>query len=196
MVERIRTLRVLRLMTAMQLKRSELEPWQRNDGVDADLEEYRTSTPLARALPTNDGLFTFHDANIVLSRAFEQVAALRIWQLEHDGHYPETLEALVPGLLPRLPLDPYSGQPFRYRRSGGQMLLPLGLSGLARPSRTKPHDPSQAGPGSGSFTVSARTEPMRRRWPIMLDKGAGRSHLSVASVVGSAPRAPSHGGTW
>ena len=54
----------------------------------------------------------------------------------------------MPGLLPRLPLDPYSGQPFRYRRSGGQMLLPLGLSGLARTiqdetSRSQPSRPGQ-----------------------------------------------------
>jgi hypothetical protein len=31
--------------------------------------------------------------------------------------------------LPRLPADPYSGKPFGYRRSEGQWLLPVGLSG-------------------------------------------------------------------
>jgi hypothetical protein len=70
----------------------------------------------------------------LLSRAFEQVAALRIWQLEHDGDYPETLEALVPGLVPSLPRDPYSGRPFGYRRAAQSSeqgpVLPLGLSGM------------------------------------------------------------------
>jgi hypothetical protein len=130
--ERERALRVLRLMTARQLQSAELEPWRRIiDRGDIDLDEYRERTPLARSLPTNHGLLSSHDANSLLSRAFEQVAALRIWQLEHGGRYPETLNALVPGLLPTLPPDPYSGQPFRYRRAGGQKILPLGLSGLA-----------------------------------------------------------------
>ncbi len=39
----------------------------------------------------------------------------------------------MPGLLPSLPPDPYTGLPFRYCRSGERKLLPLGLSGLVRP---------------------------------------------------------------
>lgn len=139
-------------MFARQVQVFELEPWQRvelgrgNDVTtagstsprmwigalwDADLPGYLASTPLARPLPTNNALLICHDADILLSRAFEHVVALRIWQLEHGGQYPETLEALVPGLLTSLPLDPYTGQPFRYCRAGGQKLLPLGLSGSA-----------------------------------------------------------------
>jgi hypothetical protein len=92
--------------------------------------------------------YSADDWNLVLSRAFEPVAALRIWHLEHDGRYPETLEALVPGLLPVLPRDPMSGQPFLYRRSTGQKLLPLGLSGYPGPitgdtARSQPTRPGQ-----------------------------------------------------
>jgi hypothetical protein len=77
-----------------------------------------------------DVLLNNRAESVLLSRAFEPVVALRIWQLEHGGQYPPSLEALVPGILPSLPLDPYNGQPFQYRPSQGQRLLPLGLSGL------------------------------------------------------------------
>jgi hypothetical protein len=40
--------------------------------------------------------------------------AIREWQLRHDGQFPAELEDLVPGLLAALPVDPYSGKPFRY----------------------------------------------------------------------------------
>lgn len=36
-----------------------------------------------------------------------------------NGAYPETLEAVTPQFLERLPVDPVTGQPLRYRRSGG-----------------------------------------------------------------------------
>jgi hypothetical protein len=162
--ERMRALRVLRLVFAQQVVLGELEPWQWSGHnadvrasdhtgnralkrlIDADLEPYRASTPMARPFPT-DFAGSFHE-NVLLSRAFEQVAALRIWQLEHEGRYPERLEALVPGLLPSLPPDPYSGRPFRYRPSDGQALLPLGLSGLTgmvtgETGRLKPTRPGQ-----------------------------------------------------
>ncbi len=75
--ERVRALRVLRLMTARQLRLAELEPWQRllpwkqykvrtagdmtrrewNTMIwDVDPDAYLASTPLARQLPTNNGL--------------------------------------------------------------------------------------------------------------------------------------------
>jgi hypothetical protein len=40
--------------------------------------------------------------------------AIRAWQLAHDGQFPRTLESLVPSELSALPLDPFSGQPFRF----------------------------------------------------------------------------------
>jgi hypothetical protein len=156
--ERERALRVLRLMTAQEVRLAKLEPWQWSGRVagkrnrpwrvldDSDLDRYLASTPVARVFAAYH-LGSFHE-NVLLGRAFEQVAALRIWQLEHEGRYPETLEALVPSLLPSLPYDPYSGKPFGYRRSEGQTLLPLGLSGLTRmitgeTPRSRPTRPGQ-----------------------------------------------------
>ena len=133
--ERERAVRVLRLDFARQLRLAELEPWQQPSDERshrAELDGYVASTPLFRPLSgfSTYGLYQY----TLLSRAFEQVAALRIWKLEHDGHYPETLAALVPGLLPSLPRDPYSGRSFGYRqadqRSEAGPVLPLGLSGM------------------------------------------------------------------
>lgn len=48
--------------------------------------------------------------------------ALQAWRAE-QGHYPELLTALVPDLLPRVPVDPFDGQPLRYRLEAGRPLL-------------------------------------------------------------------------
>ncbi len=45
------------------------------------------------------------------------VCALRAYTLT-NGHPPEQLSELVPGLLPAIPIDPYDGKPLRYRREG------------------------------------------------------------------------------
>jgi hypothetical protein len=44
--------------------------------------------------------------------------ALRAHWLEH-GHYPERPESLVPEYLSKVPIDPFSGQPLRYRPADG-----------------------------------------------------------------------------
>ncbi|WP_148076081.1 hypothetical protein [Bythopirellula goksoeyrii] len=50
-------------------------------------------------------------------------AALAVYRAER-GEYPEQLTALVPGILPEVPLDLYVGEPFRYERKpdGGYLL--------------------------------------------------------------------------
>lgn len=50
-------------------------------------------------------------------------AALAVHRAER-GEYPEQLTALVPGILPELPLDLYVGEPFKYERKpdGGYLL--------------------------------------------------------------------------
>jgi hypothetical protein len=46
------------------------------------------------------------------------------------GRWPDTLEQLVPGLLGRIPLDPYDGRPIRYRRlEDGVVVYSVGLDG-------------------------------------------------------------------
>ena len=43
------------------------------------------------------------------------------------GEYPENLEALVPALLPEVPVDPFTGKPLVYRREGkGFIVYSLG----------------------------------------------------------------------
>jgi hypothetical protein len=43
------------------------------------------------------------------------------------GAYPESLEALVPGILKEVPVDPFTGKPFVYRREGeGFIVYSLG----------------------------------------------------------------------
>lgn len=39
------------------------------------------------------------------------------------GHYPETLEALVPDMLPEVPIDPFTGKPFVFRIQNGELLI-------------------------------------------------------------------------
>jgi hypothetical protein len=55
--------------------------------------------------------------------------ALGLYQLR-EGKPAQKLEALVPNYLPQLPVDPYSGQSFRYRISMGEV-LEAGAEGLA-----------------------------------------------------------------
>lgn len=71
-------------------------------------------------------------------RAFEAEAwrvlaltglALERHRLAHGGQYPETLEALVPGHLQEVPVDPMDGRPLRYARTatGDYRLYSVGL---------------------------------------------------------------------
>jgi hypothetical protein len=39
------------------------------------------------------------------------------------GRYPENLEALVPGLLPEIPIDPFTGKPLVYKIENGELLI-------------------------------------------------------------------------
>jgi len=55
------------------------------------------------------------DMEPALQRADAIALALERWRLAH-GDYPVSIDALVPELLPRLPIDPWSGRPMRYRR--------------------------------------------------------------------------------
>lgn len=41
--------------------------------------------------------------------------AVRLYQKEHDGAPPDSLEALVPAILPRVPIDPFTDRPLVYR---------------------------------------------------------------------------------
>jgi hypothetical protein len=47
---------------------------------------------------------------------------LRAWKVQY-GSYPDTLEMLAPGASEPLPLDPFSGEAYRYRREGEGFVL-------------------------------------------------------------------------
>ena len=50
----------------------------------------------------------------------QAAVAIERWRLAHPGRLPDTLSELVPAFLAALPLDPYDGQPVRYKK------LPVG----------------------------------------------------------------------
>lgn len=52
------------------------------------------------------------------------IVAIALERYRRDkGAMPEHLQELVPDYLPELPLDPFDGHPFRYRRAGNRYLL-------------------------------------------------------------------------
>ena len=153
--ERTRAKRISRRLVAEMLPEMDREPWKRSP--TANFDAFPEGSPLARLVfPACRGVVNALDREIVGRRALEQVLALRTWQIGHDGQYPETLEALVPGELERLPLDPYSGKPFGYVRSEGQPALPPIL----------PENPARAMHAPGSDRL-----PTRPGQPILYSVG-------------------------
>ncbi|SIN99319.1 hypothetical protein SAMN05444166_1948 [Singulisphaera sp. GP187] len=98
-----------------------------------DFNSYPPSQDLRRVSPLAATVMSYGWLSASLERAkagrrgLVQVIALRAWNLDHNGTYPETLDALVPDLLDHLPLDPYSARPFGYKRSTGQEIPRLDL---------------------------------------------------------------------
>ena len=66
------------------------------------------------------------------TRMIEARTALALNQYKAEaGHYPETLDALIPNYLVALPVDPFSGQHLLYAVHGGKYLLySVGANGL------------------------------------------------------------------
>jgi len=54
--------------------------------------------------------------------ADETIACLQAYRKE-KGHYPESLDALVPGYMPELPIDPWTGKPMLYKVTDDGYLL-------------------------------------------------------------------------
>jgi hypothetical protein len=56
--------------------------------------------------------------------------AIRAYKQDH-GEYPENLQAITPGNLSQVPLDPFSNKPFQYRRdNSGFVLYSIGSDGV------------------------------------------------------------------
>ncbi|MCW3059083.1 MAG: hypothetical protein JWQ02_904 [Capsulimonas sp.] len=102
------------------------------DTTISDMEAHRPTSPLPPAhsdpmadilTPVFIGLPAMCD-NDRTQNAFLGIAlALHAYQLQHHA-YPETLSALAPDLLPRLPDDPFApGSPLRYQKNAGTYTL-------------------------------------------------------------------------
>ena len=83
----------------------EMEAWQRNTAL------------ITRIYFWSDGLVEQEYKIETRRRATRLILALVAWKLEH-GELPETLDELIGAGLERLPIDPYSGRPFRYFSEG------------------------------------------------------------------------------
>jgi hypothetical protein len=130
---------------------------------------------LTLAGPPQGGLLRTH---ALLRCAVVALAAER-YRLAH-GDWPRSLTDLVPAYLPAVPLDPFDGQPLRYRRTGtGAVIYSVGEDG--RDDGGDPSRPTEAGPPRDEvFTlwdVTARRQPPQRPGPAQEEAaavGAGR----------------------
>jgi hypothetical protein len=124
--EHVRIRRVNRFISKAGIEDAMREPWQRSRQPDPEISDAKVTTRTAMMLmPNTEAYIVAVDQNEVARRALVQILAIRIWQLRHNGHFPESLEALVPDTLSSLPVDPYSGKSFGFNRSNGQEVSPL-----------------------------------------------------------------------
>jgi hypothetical protein len=60
-------------------------------------------------------------------RLSQTALALERFRAAHDNRYPDALGELSPQLLPAVPVDPFDGQPLRYRKQDtGYLLYSIG----------------------------------------------------------------------
>jgi hypothetical protein len=69
------------------------------------------------AAPTQAGL------NLVIRRVAVTTIAIERYRRAHDGAPPSSLDALAPGYLPAVPLDPFSGRGLVYKIAPDGYLL-------------------------------------------------------------------------
>jgi type II secretory pathway pseudopilin PulG len=63
-------------------------------------------------------------------RAAETGLAIQRYRLAHQGALPDTLADLVPSFIAAVPLDPYDGQPLRFKRLvKGYVVYSIGSDG-------------------------------------------------------------------
>jgi hypothetical protein len=112
------------------------------DGPGADLTRSRLAALLRDSwlinlLPHPEGLFLSNAASLCRVRAARLQFALALYHAE-QGKPAAALTNLVPRYLPQLPLDPFSGQAFGYRTSGGEMLFWPDARGIPEPVTIPP----------------------------------------------------------
>ena len=138
--ERYRALRLLNIITREQLRRIETlsNRLEKDEAVAVGFRDWSFEPPFALwnevILPPRINLWkeSHHwilDAyaiNVAKSRAVQIMLALEAWKLEH-GKFPDSLDSLVGKYFEKLPVDPISGNPFRYFPEG----LPTRLNNIA-----------------------------------------------------------------
>jgi hypothetical protein len=120
-------------------KASDVSAWDRPEDLRAVVEGIAWLTDLARKdeLPASEALRSYSQRRHLLSKTLiPQIAtafakrldararmavasaavSLRIHRLRH-GAYPDVLDELVPEVLPRVPLDPFTGKPLHYTKT-------------------------------------------------------------------------------
>jgi ABC-type transport system involved in multi-copper enzyme maturation permease subunit len=109
-----------------------LADWEPDAGgpTRAHLEHLVGSSWLAGMLPATAPVQQAAEFGLCRVRAARVQVALALYQSEHKKTAP-SLDALVPDMLPELPQDPFSHNPFRYRVSskGEEIAWPRELAG-------------------------------------------------------------------
>ena len=96
-------------------------PWFREMDFPYALQKQVYVPPVCYPLPGMEAkMVRAYTAVETSRRTTRLVMALEAWKLEH-GSLPKSLDQLVGPCLDRLPVDPYSGQPFHYFRDGLKM---------------------------------------------------------------------------
>jgi hypothetical protein len=85
---------------------------------------------LSLVLPALSAALQAQDRGNIDYVLVQLAAALAVYRAE-TGTYPDTLDALVPGVMPQLPVDLFHGKPFVYQRDGeGYLLYSTGSNGV------------------------------------------------------------------
>ncbi len=137
-------------------------------------------------------LSPFHLRNRILPRSRREIArlhaeqlkvALRLYQAE-QGKPAESLAVLVPKYLPSIPLDPFDGNPFRYRLSRGERIEWFGVmtDEDVKAMEQEPPPPPPAAPegmmggaagGMGMGPPAGFMAAQKAAFPRLIPKGQG-----------------------
>ena len=77
----------------------------------------RSAPAALSATPAAAGL------NLAMRRVAIAALAVERYRRAHDGALPPSLDALVPALLPAVPIDPFTGHPLVYKSGKDSYLL-------------------------------------------------------------------------
>jgi hypothetical protein len=74
---------------------------------------------ISSSLPS---LFLKHAVLQATMQAMQLGIACKIFHTQ-TGYFPESLDQLAPGIIPEIPLDPFTGKPFLYKKDGTGYIL-------------------------------------------------------------------------